>query len=358
MTKDIEKAISQCRICESFANKQQKEPLISHEVPTRPWEKIGCDLCTFEGTEYLVTVDYFSNFIEIDRLSSSKGRDVIPKLKGHFARYGTPEEMYSDNGPPFQSKEFESFTLKYNIDHTTSSSYYPKSNGIVENAVKTVKSLMTKAQSAKSDPYLALLDFRNTQTEGLNRSPAQLLLGRRTKTLLPISKELLMPENKSLYSKTRESIQRNKDKQAKYYNRGTRELEQLKQGDTVRIEPKEKGKEWTKARVEEPVNIRSYKVQTEEGTTYRRNRKSLRKTAESFDEKISDAFESIDPAEPAEHSKDTSESNDMNQTTVESQVPKGTVQRHSENQRPESTVPRVSSRGRTLKRPSYLKDYV
>ena len=136
---------------------------------------------------------------------------------------------------------------------------------------------MTKGQSAKSDPYLALLDFQNTPTEGLNRSPAQLLLGRGTKTLLPISRELLMPENKSLCSKTTESIQGNKDKKAKYYNRGTRELEQLKQGDTVRIEPKEKGKEWTKARVEEPVNIRSYKVQSEEGTTYRRNRKSMRK---------------------------------------------------------------------------------
>lgn len=170
----------------------------------------GCDLCTFEGTEYLATVDYFSKFIEIDRLSSKKGRDVIPKLKGHFARYGIPEEIYSDYGPPFQSKEFDSFTLKYNTDHTTSSPYYPKSNGKVENAVKTVKSMMTKAQSAKSAPYLALLAFRNTPTEELNRSPAQLLLGRRTKTLLPISKESFMPENKSLYSKTRESLLRNK----------------------------------------------------------------------------------------------------------------------------------------------------
>lgn len=88
----------------------------------------------------------------------------------------------------------------------------------------------------------------------------------------------------------------------------------MKQGDAVRIQPK--GKAWIKARVEKPVNIRSYKVQTEERTTYRRNRKSLRKTAESFDEKINDAFESIDPAElaePAEHSTDINESNDTSQ---------------------------------------------
>ncbi len=48
----------------------------------------------------------------------------------------------------------------------------------------------------------------------------------------------------------------------------------------------------------------------------------------------------------------------MDQTIVEIQGPKETVQRSSENQKPDSTVvPRVCSRGRKLKRPSYLKDY-
>ena len=132
---------------------------------------------------------------------------------------------------------------------------------------------MIKAKNNNSDPYLALLDFRNTPTEGINRSPAQLLLGRRTKTLLPIAKELLTPGYKSAYFRVRESL----EKKVRYYNRGAKELEDLNQGDTVRIEPKEKGKEWAKARVEELVNTRSYKVKTEEGTSYRRNRKCLQK---------------------------------------------------------------------------------
>ena len=45
----------------------------------------------------------------------------------------------------------------------------------------------------------------------------------------------------------------------------------------------------------------------------------------------------------------------MDQTTVESQDPKEALQRPLESQRPECTVgPSVSSRGRILKRPSYL----
>ena len=35
---------SDCAVCMSYQPNQQKEPMISHEIPTRPWEKVGCDL--------------------------------------------------------------------------------------------------------------------------------------------------------------------------------------------------------------------------------------------------------------------------------------------------------------------------
>ena len=64
-----------------------------------------------------------------------------------------------------------------------------------------------------------------------------------------------------------------------YYDRGTKELTELLPGDLVRIQPQpsklRKRKEWTLARVEGKVDIRSYQVRTEDGWVYRRNRRHL-----------------------------------------------------------------------------------
>ena len=76
----------------------------------------------------------------------------------------------SDNGPPFNSYEFQQFASNYDMEHVTSSPHYPQSNGKVENAIKTAKSLLKKSKAARSDIYLALLEWRNTPSEGLQSS--------------------------------------------------------------------------------------------------------------------------------------------------------------------------------------------
>ena len=48
----------------------------------------------------------------------------------------------------------------------------PESNGKAENAVKTIKNIMRKAYEAGQNPYMALLDFRNTTSEVLDTLPA------------------------------------------------------------------------------------------------------------------------------------------------------------------------------------------
>ena len=115
----------------------------------------------------------------------------------------------------------------------------------------------------------------------MTTSPAQRLMGRRTKTLLPTTQTLLIPkatQSDIVKSQLKESQQ----SQAKYYNRNARDLPELSKGDTVRMKALKLGdKSSQKALVTARLDERSYEVETESGAVYRRNRQHLRKTPES-----------------------------------------------------------------------------
>ena len=235
------------------------------------------DLFQYDNKDYLITVCYRSNFWEIDKLSDTKSKTVIGKLKAHCARYGIPEEIVSDNGPQYISDEFAVFTRGWGIRHTTTSPYLSNSNGKAESAVKTAKKMLKK--TCGEDQYLALLNYRNTPTQGTDSSPVQRFLGRRTRTIFPTASSLLKPRDPDTMgqSDTTQLIE-NQKRQAKYYNRTAHSLHDLKVGDMVRVKPAAVGdKTWKKARVLKKLGHRSYEVQlTATGAVYRRNRKHLR----------------------------------------------------------------------------------
>ena len=80
-------------------------------------------------------MDYYSDSFEVDRIYDKKSTEVISKLRSQFARHGIPVQLFSDNWPPFNSKEFQEFALAYEFEHLTSSPRFPKCKGKVENAV-------------------------------------------------------------------------------------------------------------------------------------------------------------------------------------------------------------------------------
>ena len=59
------------------------------------------------------------------------------------------------------------------------------------------KMLQRKAAKANQDQWLSFLDYRNTPTEGMDSSPVQRLMSKRTKTTLPVAQHLLEPEIQS-----------------------------------------------------------------------------------------------------------------------------------------------------------------
>ena len=63
MKAEIKDFIAKCSICNTLRPKQCCEELNPHELPTRPWFKVGTDLLeliTFNDKNYIVTVDYYS----------------------------------------------------------------------------------------------------------------------------------------------------------------------------------------------------------------------------------------------------------------------------------------------------------
>ena len=186
-------------------------------------------------------------------------------MQSVFARHSIPETVVSDNGPQYSSEIFSQFANEYGFRHITSSPHYPQANGEAERAVKTIKCLLGKAV----DPYLALLAYCSTPT-AVGYTPSELLMNRKLRTTVPISRNLRMPTVPD-YSAVAEKDRREKEKQAGNFNarHAAKELPTLLPGDTVYMTDRERA-----GTVLSETTPRSYLVQTPEGA-FRRNRSQV-----------------------------------------------------------------------------------
>lgn len=122
------------------------------------------------------------------------------------------------------------------------------------------------------DPYLSLLEYRNTPVE----SPAQLLMSRHLCSVLPITIKQLQPEL-ACHSTVQSRRNLCETQQRQYYNRNAKALPTLPVGATVCYQ--------LPAGTRNPVTViesawtqRSYNILTDKGHTLRRNRGHLLQT--------------------------------------------------------------------------------
>ena len=287
-------------------------------------------MCELRGRNYLILVDYYY-FIEVDYLKETTSEQVITRCKSQFARHGIPDIFFTDNGPQFSSDKFWKFAIAYQFEHHTSSPYYPQSNGKAEKAVQTVKNILKKVLYDGRDPYLALLDLCNTPVNDKIGSPAQQLMGRRTKTLLPTTKRMLLP--KTIQASTvKSNIALQQQRQKHYYDRCSKPLPQLNIGDNVRVQG---NNEW-KLTGTSP-NPQSYAVTTTEGQTIRRNRKHLRKSQTEYDNDDTELNE-----------RDEEEKAEIEQKSTENGQETG-----SKNTGTPPETPQLRRSGRSVTKPDY-----
>ena len=206
---------------------------MTHEILDRAWSKLSLDLFSLQDKNYLVTVDYYSDYW-VDALHSSSTAAVIKKLKPHFGRWGIPNEVVTDNGPQFVSDEFARFDKECNFCHITSSLYHSQSNGKAKSAVKIVKNLLKKTQRAGDDFFKAQPDWCNTPTSEMNSSPVQRLISCWTRTFLPTSENLLQPQ---VVENVPEKIKLKCQKAKLFHDKHARQLPELEIGQPVYVKP-------------------------------------------------------------------------------------------------------------------------
>ena len=195
MTYNVQELKEKCVICQEYGKSQ---PLIgtTQELPPFPWHTLATDLFYWKRMDFLIEADVFLKYIIVRKLPNSTSAAVCPELSMIVTELGLPHIIRSDNGPCYNSKEFQQFLQCYSITPQTSSPNHPRSNGFVKRMVRVAKKLMDKAGKEEKLWISGLFDYRITPQSGSIVSPLQLLTQRtpREKNLPQLPSALGAPE--------------------------------------------------------------------------------------------------------------------------------------------------------------------
>ena len=175
MDEDIRTWVAACHRCSQIRPRSRDESF--HWPASSPWTRLHMDWAHIPSRgNILIVVDSGSGWIEAFPCKERSSQEIIECLRQCFCRFGIPTTLVSDNAKEFTSTELAS------CHQTFTPIYNPRSNGVAERAVQTVKSAMRAWIPAMGsfDAFLnrVLLNHRNSPSSSRDGSPAEILLGR------------------------------------------------------------------------------------------------------------------------------------------------------------------------------------
>jgi transposase InsO family protein len=84
--------------------------------------------------------DGHSEWPEVRIVTSTAAGETTQVLRSIFTTWGLPEELVSDNGPPFNSVAVAEFLRRNHVKNKLTPVYHPSSNGQIERGVRTLNS--------------------------------------------------------------------------------------------------------------------------------------------------------------------------------------------------------------------------
>ena len=137
-----EKVTRECQPCNKTRRAPPASPLLPWSWTIAPWQRVHVDFATHQAKHYLIMVDAHSKWPEvIGPMKTTTADSIIDAM--------LLTQVVSDNGPPFQCKDYEDILRENGIRRILVSHYHPSSNGLAERFVQTFKYAM---ESSADDP--------------------------------------------------------------------------------------------------------------------------------------------------------------------------------------------------------------
>ena len=282
MDNDIDNMVYACKQCQDYLPSQPKETIMSKPQPQRPFQEVAGDFCYHAGRYYLIVVDCYSDWPTIIPM----GRNITTShlnagLRELFSRTAIPNIFWSDRGPQFTSREFQSFACQWGFHHQISTPHYPQSNGRAEAAVKSMKRIIRAAWHGRciNEEKLcsALLQYRNTPSRKDGVSLAQKLYGHPIQDVLPAHHNSFAPEWQRSNQEAKKQVEATLKASQRYYNTGAHALPKIQMGTNVAVQD-HRTRLWDTYGVVTAIGPQwQYHIKTHRGSVLIRNRLFIRR---------------------------------------------------------------------------------
>ena len=202
MNSMVDHTVGQCYDCKVTSRQTKEEPIKPSIIPEKPWETVAVDFGGPypDGHYNLVLIDKRTRYPEVETTYSTGFKTTQEKLKKIFGHHGIPQRLESDNGPPFNSKEFADFAEKEGFVHHRVTPLHPRANGEAErfmqllNKTEQIAHLQNKDKQGRSIAVQEMLmAYRDTPHPATGVSPYRAMTNRPIRTKLdyipPIKEE-------------------------------------------------------------------------------------------------------------------------------------------------------------------------
>ena len=186
INKDVRNWTRTCLQCQtSKINRHTVSPTSSFKPVSARFEHIHVDLVGplpySQGFRYLLTcIDRFTRWPEAIPIPDINTKTVAKAfVEGWISRFGVPLSLTSDRGSQFESHLWDKIMSLLGIRRHRTTSYHPKSNGLVERFHRQLKSSLT-AQGHNdwmTTLPLVLLGIRTSLKTDIGHSTAELVYG-------------------------------------------------------------------------------------------------------------------------------------------------------------------------------------